>query len=107
MVEPRFEFECIEIIDFINYAKTMAQMNYKVNYFMVQNGVLLSHKKNKELLQMIINEENVTLWVDKFSMESRMLDSDMLIKEVKTAGMKEFVKIFTSPMCKTIWHSSN
>jgi predicted peroxiredoxin len=105
LIETRSVWESQEVAGFLETAATLARSGLVVDLFLVQNGVLMAHRHAvHQLAPLTAMPQQVTIWVDQFSLHSRAIEEAHVAAGIQLASMERLVILLTQPDCKPIWH---
>ena len=104
LIESRSATEAPEVREFLDMAAELSREGHEIDLFLIQNGVLLAARGADPCLAALANRHNVSVWADRFSLQSRALNSGELAPGIRIAGMPEMVGLLTSGSRKPVWH---
>lgn len=105
LIETRSPWEGGDVNSFLELAQALARQGNTVDVFLIQNGVLLAREGCESKITDLLQDPNVSIWADAFSLEQRSLPAPALRASVKTAGMPELIRMLAREEYKTIWHA--
>lgn len=105
MVETRSAWEGADVDDFLRLAHGFLQAGLALDFFLVQNSVLLLRSAMRDQLEALARTASCRLWVDRYSLNLRGLTGDDVAGCGVIAGTDELVQLMTVPHTKVIWHS--
>jgi sulfur transfer complex TusBCD TusB component (DsrH family) len=93
-----------EVHGFLEMAAQLSGEGHEINLVLIQNGVLLAASGADPCLAALANRENVSVWADDFSLQTRALDIGELIPGIRVAGMQKLILLLTSSTRNPVWH---
>lgn len=104
LIETRTTWESEEVRAFLGLAGALADTGGSVDVFLAQNGVLMACARTLDpALVQLMHRPNVTVWVDDFSLASRVRGRQPGTG-VRLGSAAILVQLITRAGCKPIWH---
>lgn len=103
VVETRSRWESSEVGGLLDLVRGLSEAS-RVDLFLIQNAVLMARAGAEPGLDALVDEPNVQVWADDFSLDCRGLGAESLNPGVRRAGADALVELLARPGCKPIWH---
>jgi sulfur transfer complex TusBCD TusB component (DsrH family) len=102
--ESRSTSESNEVYGLLDLAEQLCLDGHQVELVLIQNGVLMLRGAAEPQICRLAEYPGIQLWVDEFSLQSRLIEPSTLPDSVQVITIDGVVHLLTRPNCKPVWH---
>lgn len=103
-IETRSAWESNEVPGLLDLVAELSRTGHHIDLLLIQNAVLMARRAGEPRLAQLVEQPNMTIWVDDFALRTRAVPPEELCAGIHVIGMDKVVQLLTRPGCKPIWH---